>query len=239
MNQNLISLEQWAAFVAVVEEGSYAKAAEALNKSQSTVSYAVSRVEESLGAPVLKVSGRKAQLTPLGEVMLRRAQQLIKDAKETEQLARCVAQGWESEVSIAVDVIFPMSKVLDALEAFNQQGKPTRIRVLETSLSGTDEVLLNGQANLVISPRFPPGFIGEQFASIEFLAVAHKDHPLNLLDTSFNVDELAHHRQVVMRDSGVKRNQNAGWLGAEQRITVSHFSTSVEVIKREIGRAHV
>ena len=55
-----ITLEQWASLVAVVDEGSYAKAADLLNKSQSTVSYAISRVEEQLGGQVLKISGRKA-----------------------------------------------------------------------------------------------------------------------------------------------------------------------------------
>ena len=55
-----ISLEQWAAFKAVVDEGSFAKAAEALNKSQSAVSYAIAKLEEQLPTPVLTQQGRRA-----------------------------------------------------------------------------------------------------------------------------------------------------------------------------------
>ena len=48
-----ISLDQWAAFKAVVDAGSFALAAEALNKSQSSVSYAIARLQEQLPRPVL------------------------------------------------------------------------------------------------------------------------------------------------------------------------------------------
>jgi len=43
------TLAQWRALQAVVDEGSFARASLALNRSQSSVSYAVSRLEESLG----------------------------------------------------------------------------------------------------------------------------------------------------------------------------------------------
>ena len=44
-----ITLEQWEALVAVVDAGSYAKAAETLHKSQSTLTYAVQKLESLLG----------------------------------------------------------------------------------------------------------------------------------------------------------------------------------------------
>ncbi|NVJ62368.1 MAG: LysR family transcriptional regulator [Gammaproteobacteria bacterium] len=233
-----ITLEQWAAFVAVVDEGSYAKAADLLNKSQSTVSYAIARLEDQLGGQVLKLHGRKAELTDLGKVMVRKAKKLLSEADGIEQLAACVSRGWESEIAIAVDAIYPVSQVLDAIEEFGKKGESaTRIRFLETSLSGTDEALLSGLADIVIAPRVPPGFLGEQFSTIEFLAVAHKDHDLHKLDRTLTLMDLEQCRQVVLRDSGIKREQDAGWLGSEQRITVSHFSTSVEVIKRKLAFA--
>jgi DNA-binding transcriptional LysR family regulator len=232
-----ITLEQWASLVAVVDEGSFAKAAELLHKSQSTVSYAISRIEDQLGGRVLKLNGRKAELTDLGEVMVRKARKLLEQASTIEQLARSVSKGWEAEVSLAVDVIYPISKVLDALQAFSEQGQPTRVRVLETSLSGTDEAILNNEADLAITSRVPPGFIGEQFDQITFVAVAHKDHPLHQIDRPLTMADLEGYRQAVMRDSGIKRKQDAGWLGSEQRITVSHFSTSVQVLKRKMAFA--
>ena len=63
MKSPRISLEQWAAFKAVVDEGSFARAAEALNKSQSSVSYAIAKLNEQLPSPVLELYGRIAVLT--------------------------------------------------------------------------------------------------------------------------------------------------------------------------------
>jgi DNA-binding transcriptional LysR family regulator len=43
--------------------------------------------------------------------------------------------------------------------------------------------------------------------------------------------QLRAHRQVVMRDTGSRREQDVGWLGAEQRWTVSHFASSIKLLK--------
>ncbi|MEN8822619.1 MAG: LysR family transcriptional regulator [Abyssibacter sp.] len=61
-----ISLEQWRALVAVVEAGGYAQAAERLHKSQSSVSYAVQKLERTLDIEVFRGEGGKAQLTAVG-----------------------------------------------------------------------------------------------------------------------------------------------------------------------------
>lgn len=58
------TLEQWAVLAAIVDHGGFAQAAAALNKSQSAVSYAVSRLQEALGVPLLAVEGRKAVCSP-------------------------------------------------------------------------------------------------------------------------------------------------------------------------------
>jgi len=46
------TLEQWSVLRTVVESGSFARAAEQLNRSQSSVSYAMSRLQERLGVPL-------------------------------------------------------------------------------------------------------------------------------------------------------------------------------------------
>src|SRR6185503_13610146 len=77
MSQPRITLEQWRALQAVVESGGYAQAAEALHKSQSTLTYAVQKIERLLGLKIFEIQGRKAVLTKPGEVLYRRAKTLI------------------------------------------------------------------------------------------------------------------------------------------------------------------
>ena len=68
MSQPRVTLDQWNALVAVVESGGYAQASERLHRSQSTVTYTIKKLEESLGVTVLELRGRKAHLTPTGEL---------------------------------------------------------------------------------------------------------------------------------------------------------------------------
>jgi DNA-binding transcriptional LysR family regulator len=232
-----ISLEQWAAFIAVIDKGSFAAAAEALNKSQSSVSYAVNRINSGLPSPVLKLSGRKAVLTDEGEVLYRYANQLLKQAQETESVAHSMAMGFESEVTIALDALLDISGITCLLEKFSQAFPHTRIRVLETSLSGTTEALLEKKADLVIGPSVPVGYLGTPLFEIVMIPVAASNHPL--VNDGHEVEEweLKSYRQIVLRDTGNRRQIDGGWLEAEQRWTVSHFSSSVKLVLSGVGFA--
>src|SRR5882672_7058956 len=102
-----VTLDQWKALISVVDSGGYEKAAEALNKSQSSVTYAVQKLQSQLGVKAFEVKGRKAVLTPTGEFLYRRARALVEEAAATERAARKLSAGWEAEIGIASDVAFP------------------------------------------------------------------------------------------------------------------------------------
>ncbi|HKI74507.1 MAG TPA: LysR family transcriptional regulator, partial [Pseudomonadales bacterium] len=82
-----ITLDQWQALVTVVDAGGYAQAATRLNKTQSTVSYAVQKIEVLLDVKVFEIQGRKAVLTPAGAVLYRRGKALVDDADRVEKSA--------------------------------------------------------------------------------------------------------------------------------------------------------
>lgn len=102
-----VTLDQWRTLQAVVDHGGFAQAAEALHRSQSSISYTVARMQEQLGVPLLRIDGRKAVLTEAGEVLLRRSRQLVKQAGQLEELAHHMEQGWEPEVRLVVDAAYP------------------------------------------------------------------------------------------------------------------------------------
>jgi len=120
------SLEQWAVLAAVIDHGGVAQAATALNKSQSAISYAIARLQESLDVPVLVIEGRKALLTPHGEVLLRRARSLLKDADTLERLARSLKQGWEPQLRLVVDSAFPRDRLLKIVAELQQHSPVER-----------------------------------------------------------------------------------------------------------------
>jgi DNA-binding transcriptional LysR family regulator len=232
-----VTLEQWRMVQAVVDHGGYAGAAEALSKSVSTVSYGVHRLEAALGLKLLELDGRRAMLTRAGAELLRRSRYLLDDALAIERSAASLAQGWEPVVTLAVEVIFPQDRLLDSLDAFSRLTGTTRVELIESVLSGTTEQLFAGTADMAITAWVPPGFLGEPLMVVEFVAVAHPAHPLHGLGRPLAQRDLRQHRQLVVRDSGLREPRDAGWLGAEKRWTVSHLATSVEAVGRGMGFA--
>ena len=232
-----ISLEQWQTLCCVVAEGSFARAAEALNKSQSSVSYAIAQLNAHLPQPVLRIEGRRAVLTEAGKVLHRHAQQLIGQAQEAESVARSLAMGFEAEVCLAVDALQSVGALAPALAAFSESFPATRLRVLETTLSGTTEALLEQRADLILGPEVPVGFVGRPLRSATLIPVAAPSHPLCAQGRDLDEQDLRSHRQLVLRDSGAKRSIDAGWLQAEKRWTVSHFATSIELLKSGLAFA--
>jgi DNA-binding transcriptional LysR family regulator len=231
-----VTLEQWKALISVVDSGGYEKAAEALNKSQSSVTYAVQKLQSQLDVKAFEVKGRKAVLTPTGEFLYRRARALVAEADATERAARRLSAGWEAEIGLAVEVLFPTWLLLQCLESFGAESPHTRIELIESVLSGTTEALLRGQAQLAVTGMVPQGFVGEPLMPIRFLLAANPSHALHKLGRPVTMQDLRAHRQLVIRESGSTRTQRAR-LEAAQRWTVSHMTTSIEAASKGYGYA--
>lgn len=229
-----VTLEQWQALVAVVEHGTYARAAEALHKSQSSVTYAVQKLESQLGVKAFEIQGRRAKLTPVGEHLYRRARLLLEEATGLEQLAKTVSAGWEAQVRLAAEIIFPYRLLLRAFERFAAQSPHTRIELIESVIAGTPEALLRGEADLAISAQIPPGFIGEPLVRIEMVAAAHPGHALHRLGRPVTNRDLAKHRQLIVRETAAARPTRPT-IDAAQRWTVSNSSTSILAASEGLG----
>src|SRR5882672_1501304 len=236
MSAPRISIEQWTALVSVVESGSYAKASERLHKSQSTLTYAIQKVERLLQVKLFEIRGRKAVLTPTGQLLYRRGKTLVDDAERLERAAGELAKGWETEIRLAVDILFPTWLLVECIGAFAAERPETRVELYETVLSGTDAMLLARSVDFVITSSIQQGFIGDVLMSVHAVCVAAPSHPLQHLGRPATLDDLRRHRHVVIRDSGVQRTRSGGWLN-EQRWTVSHKATSIRALGLGYGYA--
>jgi len=65
-------------FIAIADLGSFARAAEEVNKTQSAVSMQMKRLEETLGRPVFVRDGRQNRLAPDGERLLDYARRIVR-----------------------------------------------------------------------------------------------------------------------------------------------------------------
>ncbi len=231
-----VTLDQWATLIQVVETGSYAKAAERLHKSQSTLSYAVKEIERLTGVKAFEVQGRKAVLTASGQVLYRRGKKLLEEAARLEGAAADLAAGWESELGLAVEIVFPTWLLLDCLASFAEERPHTRIELYESVLGGTSEALLQGRVDLAISPTVPPGFLGDELMQLRLVLAAHPAHPLHRLGRPLTVDDLKGHRHLVVRETDTRRAREPS-IAAEDRWTVSNKATSIRAASMGLGFA--
>lgn len=230
-----VSLEQWSMFITVVEEGSFQAAADKLLKSQSSISYAMQKMQQGLGVKVFEHKGRRAELTDAGQLMLQRAKDLIHAAAATEKVAADFSAGWEPQIGLVLNDMFPSHILHDALKKFGQQCSQTRLEIYIEILSGVDDKLRSGEAQIAINHMIPSGMVGEPIFEMEFVRVAHPDHPLHHLGRSIHPNDMKLHRQIVIRDSGSYRRENRGWLGSDQRWTVSNIREAFELLKLGFG----
>ena len=231
-----ITLDQWSALVAVVEAGGYAQASSRLHRTQSTVTYTIKKLEDLLEVKVFELKGRKAVLTPIGEVLYRRGRVLVDEARRLERTAAELARGWEPEIRVVADIIFPTWLLLECLAAFGEEHPQIRIELIESVLGGTEDALTEGRADLAIGGIVPGGFLGDPLMQVRFVCAAAPSHPLHQLGRTLTLDDLRQHRHLVVRDSGALRSRSGGWLN-EQRWTVTSKATSIRAACMGLGYA--
>lgn len=233
-----ISLEQWRAFISVVEAGGYAAAAEQVHKTQSSMSYAVQKIEALLDLKLFEKEGRRAVLTPAGEALLLRARNLLERAAALERSAAELRSDWDPELRLAVDIVFPTWILLRSLGRFSAERPQTRVQLYETVLGGTDEALYERAVDLAVSSAIPQGFAGDPLLRLRFVAAAHPDHALHRLGRVLTLDDLREQRHLVIRDNATRfTRESGGWFGADQRWTVSNKATQIAAACAGMGFA--
>ena len=115
-----MELKNLRTFQAVVDQGSYQKAAEYLGYTQSTVTVHIQQLEEELGVPLFQRVGRHMTLTQAGEQALAQTRELLLAAERLSQLGlerqapsglpRFAAQGELADGRL-VELIAPISGV--------------------------------------------------------------------------------------------------------------------------------
>ena len=156
-------------------------------------------------------------LTPTGLLALSARSCIARGSEWGERAARTLSAGWEAEIRIAVEILFPTWLLLECLDRFGVESPQTRVEVIESVLGGTGEALLQGQADLAISPQIPPGFLGDPLMHLRAIPVAHPNHPLHQLKRKLTLRDLRAHRHIVVRDSGTRRTTGAMDWRVDQR----------------------
>ena len=224
------TLEQWSLLDKVVELGSFAKAAEATWRSQSSVSYNLASLQEKLGLALLQTEGRRTVLTPAGEVLLSQVRPLLKSFYYLENFAASLREGTRTRLELVVDNIFPRSRLFAILREFQQRYPHTQVNLTEVLES---EPLLTEADVMVLSRRQEMNDRGEWLMNVDFVAVAHADHPLHHQPQTLNEEDLASY--PLVRILGREARAGVDEMGIADCWTFSSIDAAIEAITHQVG----
>ncbi|MCZ4280900.1 LysR family transcriptional regulator [Kiloniella laminariae] len=234
-----VTLEQWRVFHAIVRHGGYAQAGRELNKSHSALHHAVAKMQDLLNVQLLQVEGKNVRLTEEGEVLYRRSTRLLENAEELQRTAVSLSQGWETELSLAVESLFPTSCLFNTLKAFYPLSRGCRLRIRDTVIGATTAAIEKQEVDLAITSFVPKGHMGTSVTEVELLIVVHRSHELARTRGEISLRDLEGHLQIVISERMEIHSGDKGWLKAEQRWTVDNMGAALACLYQGMGFCHL
>src|SRR5271163_4730978 len=129
----MLDTDQLRSFLAIVDCGSFTRAAERVHKTQSAVSMHVRRLEEQLGCALFVKHGRGARLTADGERLIEFARRIVQ--VEAGALAALSRKGLRGAVRLGMPDDYAESFLAEILSRFNRRHPFVEVSVVcESSL---------------------------------------------------------------------------------------------------------
>jgi DNA-binding transcriptional LysR family regulator len=198
-----VTLDQLRVFLLVAEQGSFSAAARSLRRAQSAVSYAIANLERVLGVLLFAREGRMPTLTEAGRSLLSETRAIHGQVEQLTARARSMAQGVEPRLALAVDVMFPMSALVEAVGAFREEFPAVSLVLHSEALGGIAQLVLDGTCRIGISsdlPKFPPGLTRRPLTQVAMIGVTGPTHPLAKIKGPIPRKTMQHHVQLVLSD---------------------------------------
>jgi DNA-binding transcriptional LysR family regulator len=198
-----VSFDQLRAFIVAADEGSFSAAARKLNRAQSAVSELVSTLEAQIGVSLFDRSGRYPKLTAAGATLLADARAVVSNVDFLKARAKGMASGLEPELSVVIDVFYPIAALTGSAKEFRTKFPGTPLRLYVEALGGSYQPVLDGRASLGVVgllPLKPASMTSERLSSVGFVMVAAPQHPLAAFEGTIPKSELAKHVQIVLTD---------------------------------------
>src|ERR1700688_119421 len=198
-----VSLDQLRTFIAAVDEGSFSAASRKLLRAQSVVSETISNLEEQIGVQLFDRSGRYPKITPAGSAILGDARTIITGVDLLKARAKGMSAGLEPELSVVIDVFYPIDAITQVATEFRQKYPGVALRIYVEALGGAVKPVLEGQCSIGVIgslPVIPDTLTHERLPGIAFLMVAAREHPLASYKGKIPKEVLGKHTQIILTD---------------------------------------
>lgn len=135
-------------FLKVAETGSVTQAAEALGRSQPSVTRCVQDLEASIGFPLFERVGRRISLTAEGVAFEEEARRLMVMMQDLPARTRARANGLKPPLSISATYALGAGLVPYAVARWPEAERPAEVKLVQTTPNGVAQDLLSGNARI-------------------------------------------------------------------------------------------
>lgn len=198
-----ISIDQLRTFIASADEGSFSAAGRRLGRAQSVVSQTIANLEAQTGIRLFERAHHKPVLSDAGRALLAEARAVAQGMDLFKARAKGIAGGLEPELSVVMDVMFPIRMLTCAVVAFRSAFPATPLRLNVEALGAVVQAVLDGSCAFGVMgslPIAPPHLTREAMLSIRMVAVVAPLHPLASHQGPVPTAILAEHTQLVLTD---------------------------------------
>ncbi len=229
---------------AIARHGSLAKAAAALDRVPSALSYTVRLYEAKLDLLLIDRRGHRAVLTQAAQEILASAAPVIEQLHAVARQAQSLASGWEPELRIALDEIISTEALCPLLAAFYALAVPTRVTLLSEVLFGTWDAVTQGRADLAVGAsefaqgvaaatgRVQSAFLGE----VPFVFAIAASHPLAGASEPLTAAQIAAFRVVAVADTTrTVAPYSVGILAQQPVLTVASVAAKIQAQVAGLG----
>ncbi len=139
------------AFRAVVEEGGFRRAADALHISQSAVSQAVAGLEAKLDTPLV-TRGKELKLTDAGKRMFEHAVDVLRDEQETLEYIAQLKHGKIETLNLGLSASINRFYAPELVSAYYRENPHTGMKIAEMPARSIIYAVLSGNVELGLGP---------------------------------------------------------------------------------------
>lgn len=237
---NGINIEALRVLDAIETRGSFAAAAEQLNKVPSALSYIVQKLEEQLDTTLFIKQGRRSKLTPAGQHLLVEGRKVLTAIEQLATQTQTIANGWEPKLKIAVDSIIDIETIYKKLSNFLNEHPSVEITISEEVMKGGWEALIQDRVDMVIGVPGPTpnhhGISSRPYLSIDNILVASPKNALVNSNKTLTHEVLQAHRTVVVKDSvRVDVARSANLIEKSHHLYVQTVEQEIKAIEHNLG----
>lgn len=162
-------------FVRVIDEGSFAGAARALDLAPAVVTRLVAELEEHLGARLLNRTTRRLSLTEIGDAYLERARRILADVDEAAALAASATQEVRGLLRVLCPPAIAVHQLAKHLPKFHRDYPAVTLEI--TSPGPVSTVDDSYDLTIFLTREVPDGdFIARLLARSEFIMCASPEY---------------------------------------------------------------